>query len=719
MSQSQAAKVGGLGGSGRVQESKAFTASQGKDKAAALAAAAVRRSNMLMSRATRVKVWEERIEEEEEEVDEEVRDMESLPVHHANNSFVKGKVRGSVQMQVKAVVGGGGSKKKGAGAEEIGVFDAERYFGGAEQPAGWAGSREIEEDELMEGEAGGDLPLSPLVEIGKGQLWRWRSDGGAGAGGGGPPTYDNRRPAAPQAAPGVSVGGRRRVESSEFTSPRTSNASSTLSEVEPQSLQRSSAHTLLNSGGKLAKNKVQLASPSGRLANFLAKFKAPTPRKSPAPLTPCSPTLPAPITSASATPPPSHPRPRAPGASVLSPAKKLFPHYSPGIHPAQPKTSSASPRGRFLRAFSSSSADHASSGLSLRHHSAINAAANTPASMPAAYSPVSPAARSAPPDPYSPVAHSASTTPTSSRLPRLSAHSANYSHHQYGTSKSNTTASARPQSAAALGHCNSSSGSFKQQLPSLSRKLKVYLMPEKLAAHSGKHEKSPVIKTAARGHEFGLLRQYTRHTQELGAAKQRRRWLHAEDQVVDEDIELAERLLRVVQDHQSFGMGQQSKFCLLGEAIKGSSGNNKGNNNSTFKKSLYVDGVSEYSSRKYDQMHRPSSTVMLPHAVAGHGAMMSSRSRGGPYPHHQHLVRSPDLQLPAAAESTDDEASQQQLLYDSDSSSDLFEIESLASSVGMGLYARRDLPVYEAKEEEEVVPFSTHNSFSFAKPGAR
>ncbi|MCO5547409.1 hypothetical protein L7F22_000857 [Adiantum nelumboides] len=206
---------------------------------------------------------------------------------------------------------------------------------------------------------------------------------------------------------------------------------------------------------------------------------------------------------------------------------------------------------------------------SLHHHSAINAAANTPASMPAASSPVSPAARSTPPDPYSPVAHSASTTPTSSRLPRLSAHSANYSHHQYGTSKSNTTASAHPQSAAALGHCNSSSGSFKQQLPSLSRKLKGYLMPEKLAAHFVKHEKSPVIKTAAQGHEFGLLCQYARHTQELGTAKQRRRWLHAEDQVVDEDIELAERLLLVVQDHQSSGMGQQSKFCLLGEAIKG------------------------------------------------------------------------------------------------------------------------------------------------------
>ncbi|MCO5582219.1 hypothetical protein L7F22_036111 [Adiantum nelumboides] len=168
---------------------------------------------------------------------------------------------------------------------------------------------------------------------------------------------------------------------------------------------------------------------------------------------------------------------------------------------------------------------------------------------PAASLPVSPAARSAPPDPYSPIARLASTTPTSSRLLRLSVHSANYSHHQYGISKSNTTASARAQSAAALGHCNSSYGSFKQQLPSLSRKLKVYLMLEKLAAHFGKHEKSPVIKTAVQGHEFGLLCQYARHTQELGAAKQRRRWLHAEDQVVDEDIELAERLLRVVQDH--------------------------------------------------------------------------------------------------------------------------------------------------------------------------
>ncbi|KAI5078921.1 hypothetical protein GOP47_0006592 [Adiantum capillus-veneris] len=691
---------------------------------------AARRGNML-SRATRVKVWEERIDEEAEELGrDDQQQVERLRVQHqqfaASNGIKSKQVRSSMQMQIRgqqAVLAHGSRSKTKAinGAEEIGVFDAERYFGTAEQPAaGWA--RE-EEDELMEGEAGGDLPLSPLVEFGKGQSWRWRSEGvapncAAPLGG---------RGTAPWAAASAALGSssrRRRVESSEFTSPRTSNASS-LSEVEP--LQRTIAHTLLNPSSASAskrqgKNKVQPASPSGRLANFLAKFKASTPRKSPAPTSPASLQPP---TSAS-TPPP---RSRTPAAStaascVVSPAKKIFPHYSPGLHP-HATAHSSSPRGRFLRAFSSSSADNAPSALSLRYHSTMKAA-STPASMPVASSPVSPAARSAP-DLYSPIAHhTAATTPNSSRLPRSGAHSANYSQqYQYG-SKSNRTTSINRADSAAIAHCNSSSGSLKQQLPFLSRKLKVYLMPDK-AAQSGKHEKSSAgMKTAAQGHEFNgatpgqLLN--AREVQGTAKLQRRLRWLHAEDQVVDEDIELAERLLRVVQDHQSIGLAQHSKISSLNQiSTQTQTNNNMASANGNY---LYVDGVSEYSSRKYDQMHpsKISAASNLvphpyphshphPHATAvqysGNGAVVRGAGAG---PHLQYFMSNPDLQLPASAKLDQEGASQQQLHYDSDSSSDLFEIET---PVGMGLYSRRDLPVYEAKE----APFPNHSSFSFAKPG--
>lgn len=612
----------------------------------------------MTGRAARVKVWEERIEEEEGEEERERRLREEVMVGR----------RG-------AGVAGGGGKMKTSG--EIGVFDAERYFGAGAEQAGW--TREEEEELLEEGEAGGDLPLSPLVEFGKAKVGQWRS------------APENVPEVKGWAAPSF---GRRRVESSEFTSPRTSTASS-VSEVEPPH----PAHEAAKLKSKSKSNKPQPASPSSRLASFLAKFKIsadgkpPTPRKSPA----SSPIL---HLMSATTPPPS----------AVSPAKKFFSHAL--LLP--PNGKPPSPRGRFLRAFSSSSAEHSSSGNSLRHHSA---AAATPPSV-AASSPVSPAGRSAL-DLYSPVAHSASTTPTSGRIPKSSPRSTNYE----GTARS------KPMASTGRRNTSSSSSGFKQ-LPFLSRKLKVYLMPEKAASDDQitKQDCSlttsgnmPVKPPASRPTQRDLLRHHQQ--QQLpevilpgsgngaphnGSARQsrmaeitkvleekeRQRWLHAEDQVVDEDIELAERLLRVVQDHQS-AVNQ----CKLKPNT-----NHQLNNNSMINRQLnyqhsnaYADRVSEYSSRKYNQLHPSTASLINVSSNTAPNSGLSSPGLGAAkqaIPAVQHL----NMQKEESS------------LYDSDSSSDLFEIETLAS-VGMGLY-RRDLPVYEAKEPSDQGSNGINNHFN-------
>lgn len=622
-------REGGAGGGQAVKG----RVGQGKEKGGAM-----QTRRVMIGRAARTKVWEERIEEEEEGAEGEEQ------------------IERRMREEVMGKQGGGGvSGCKIKTNEEIGVFDAERYFGGAEQQAGWV--RE-EEEELMEGEAGGDLPLSPLVEFGKG---KWR----------------DQEVARGWAAPSF---GRRRVESSEFASPRTSTASS-LSEVEPPLQQRA---PICQQTCK-PKSKLQPASPSSRLASFLAKFKPPTPRKSPA----SSPILH--LISASTPPPPRHPAP----PSVLSPAKQLLPNSLLVL----PHGKAPSPRGRFLRAFSSSSADH-TSGAPLRHHASL---AVTPPSM-AVSSPVSPAARSAPPDPYSPITHSASTTPTSARIPRTGPHSISLPSHSYN---SNSSSHSKPTSSAPSRR--NSSGSFKQQLPFLSRKLKVYLMPDKAGAdHSSKREN--IARISSKSANGGAVAQgdLVRLRKHAPEDKQRRRWLYAEDQVVDEDIELAERLLRVVQDHQSSSHHHAGRSKpVINHAINSLPTVNRGLINDQHKSNNnihgYADRVSEYSTRKYDQMHPTANTTSNLMMISPHANSTYTSAAGAAKPGHHSLMSRNNMQT----------AKEESGPYDSDSSSDLFEIETLAS-VGMGLH-RRDLPVYEAKEPSQsfIEPSHSNHTFSF------
>ncbi|KAH7314394.1 hypothetical protein KP509_21G001600 [Ceratopteris richardii] len=623
--------------------------------------------------------------------------------------------------------GGGAVQYSRQEHEAIGVFDAERYFAAAE-PRMHSSTRAADNEDhyglLQEVRAMGDLPLHPLMELLRGhQSWgegdvrvnHLKTSAAAASAG------NYLRGSWTSVAADVGVERHRTMESSEFTSPRTSSTTTSTSEEASPPFK---PYTKANPSDKAVpssvcstpvmkplKSKLHVVSPSSRLATFFSKLKSPSSRKH----TPTScPSLQQqhrhgkmhPLNGSTLQPAPSSQRP---ATIPQDHGKKLPSQDALTPEPARPSGKALrSSRGRIFRAFSLSSTSH-SSGTSLRHHSSRRIAADigTPNSMPMIYSsPVSPVSRSAQ-EIYSPLTCSATTTPTF--RPRTSSivHPRPvYTVERPGSmahDKLSSCIQTPAYSGAAPSRCNSH-GRFRNQFPSLSRKLRVYLMPDKPVSPT----KTSVRMEESQELNNNLPQRHQKHvssmyniTRQPHEPNHRKRWLLAEDQVVDEDIELAERLLRVVQDHQSIGLDHsdctRSKISSTNGTIIHKSGGTTGRRqcaSSNIK--MHVDRVSEYSSRKYNQMHPTSSmsTCSLPqmsfseaHSARSAAACNTHCRSNYSYISGMHRLNSVIRDNSAVLDGS---------LYDSDSSSDLFEIESL-SSVGMELY-KREMPVYEYKE---------------------
>ncbi|MCO5606564.1 hypothetical protein L7F22_060752 [Adiantum nelumboides] len=604
--------------------------------------------------------------------------------------------------------------------EEIDVFDAGKYFAGAEnQMLRTVESPEMD-DELVDeakitADADGNLPLSPLPDFyvsGKSRYTLNRQSSRK---------YDDE---AHRVYPTQHVQGTKSAVAGKSVSPvRRQMASITHNVMQPQGapLQSPPPHVAVTShsthplplesssdklqGKRSSNSKPQAFSPSMRLSSFLARFKLSSESK-PKP----QPNI---VTSTSSCQQATTP----PKSSFLS-----------NVSPKPSNRKQPSPQGRFLRALSTSSSQNSlSKPLSHMQHNGPGVAASTP---------VSPAGS----DPYSPVTHSANTTPTSRKNPR-----------------------SRPRS-----HVPTSSGSvdwrrdvdnagsrssLSAHLPFIRRKLRAYLMPEKSVRHpqeNSHHQATrnkqenlpsnldgdrPVINSnhsasiklsvsirTALNHDHSHQVKHNNHIGETQHRDGNEASVHTAVQVdkmlvngkttpaqgrhidrqhkgnamrspahratgratspsprmdkskllsmkemrwrgdwarqeVDDDIEVAERLLQVVREHQ---------FALSSHQT--ASYNNISNNNNSMKGGKTQNGFVEQGSGL---------------GAENGGAARKSRKSSSISP----------FSSPARYGTTKEEYG---CPYDSDSSSDLFEIETLqAFSHVAGLYRPRDLPVYD------------------------
>ncbi|KAI5056044.1 hypothetical protein GOP47_0029565 [Adiantum capillus-veneris] len=603
-------------------------------------------------------------------------------------------------------------KKRG----EIDIFDAGKYFAGAQnQHLRTKDSPEMEDDQLDdEGkavDADGNLPLSPLPDFYISGKTRHM------------PTKHNQQKSNDEARRVFAVphGQGNTTVVAGRVSPASIDRKHPLQSPPPLAVSSHSTNPLpLNdspsgkSQGKSgSSSKPQAFSPSMRLASFLARFKLSSESKT-------KPQSKAVLTTTS-----------TPGQEATTPPKSSFFSHTSSL-PSNSKP--PSPRGRFLRALSSSSSQNSllKPISHMHHHGAI-----------AASTPVSPAGS----DPYSPITHSATTTPTSRKNPRsrprshiptspgsvdwrrdvdnggsrssLSAHlpfirrklraylmpekSARHNqennHQQASRNKQESMASnhdghqvmngnhitSNKQSASikmALHYDhhqvkNSNSVGHKQPQQDGNSEVHTAMVDKMLVAkatttqerhdrqHRGNGMQSPAHRsntTRSPTHRSNTMRSPAHRAMppspirmdanKLSSMKETQRRGDWAQQEVDDDIEVAERLLRVVKEHQH--------AALNSHHTAGSYTNMKGGTNRN--------GFLEQGNGL---------------GAENGGAIRKSRKSGSMSP----------FSSPARYNTSSKE--EYACPYDSDSSSDLFEIETLqAFSHVAGLYRPRDLPVY-------------------------
>ncbi|MCO5572571.1 hypothetical protein L7F22_026327 [Adiantum nelumboides] len=599
--------------------------------------------------------------------------------------------------------------------EEIDVFDAGRYFAGAENKMlRTVESPEMDNelvDEAKTADADGNLPLISLPDFyisGKSRHMLNKQSS---------QKYDD---AAHPVAPHVQ-GSKSAVAGKSVSPVRRQMAGIARNVLQPQGapLQSPPPHVAVTShsthllplesssdklqGKRSSNSKPQAFSPSMRLSSFLARFKLSSESKPK-----LQPNI---VTSTSSC----QQAPTPPKSSFLS-----------NVSPLPSNSKQPSPQGRFLRALSTSSSQNSlSKPLSHMQHNGPSVAASTP---------VSPAGS----DPYSPVTHSANTTPTSRKNPRSRTRS------HVPTSSGSVDWRRDVDNAG-------SRSSLSSQLPFIRRKLRAYLMPEKSARHpqenshqqatrnkqenlpfnldgdrqvinsnySASNKQSVSTRTALnhdhphrvknnnhigetqhrdgneasfhtavvdkmlvgkttpvqgrhidRQHKGNAMRSPAHRAagratspspkmdkSKLLSMKEMRRQGNWARQEVDDDIEVAERLLQVVREHQ---------FALSSHQT--ASYNTISNNNNSTKGGKTRNGFVEQGSGL---------------GAENGGATRKSRKSSSISP----------FSSPARYSTTKEEYG---CPYDSDSSSDLFEIETLqAFSHVAGRYRPRDLPVYD------------------------
>ncbi|KAH7292404.1 hypothetical protein KP509_29G066300 [Ceratopteris richardii] len=390
-----------------------------------------------------------------------------------------------------------------------------------------------------------------------------------------------------------------------------------------------------------------------------------------------------------------------------------------------PRVKTPSPRaGRFLlRALSSSSSQ--SNPLPktigpMQHRVTI-----------AASTPVSPAGS----DPYSPTTHSASTTPTSRRSMR-SFHRSAYS----PVSHSGTVEWRRSVE-------QSRNRSLSAHLPSIRRRIRAYLMPEKL--HPNSKEYSHVLDETS-AHERTIRRSEQHHPHHrkqqnifdaidirLGDEKSRRQqaispspahqghpthaviqklpsstmtardqqmqWRRklemwgrderarrraAREEAEEDDIEVAERLLRVVKEHQ-YTMSPHRSYT-------------KPNHRSAQQQSSHH----SRTPKRFQEGGESAGDGVRGNVLLENGINVSRKSKRNSISPSPFRGSSP-ARFPIHAHKTENTTNSTSkwnqdgdfaYAYDSDSSSDLFEIETLnAFTYVAAQYRPRDLPIYSTR----------------------